>query len=122
LENVPEGSYRALRFHVGPDAAANAADVSKIPAGHALNPNPNGLHWSWQGGYIFMAVVGHFRKGNSEVNGFAHHLDFWEPVSGAARTSAGGNGTFTAPPPLPESVSTASSRRLRDLRPADLDS
>ncbi len=74
LENVPEGSYRALRFHVGPDAAANAADESKIPAGHALNPNLNGLHWSWQGGYIFMAVEGHFRKGDSEVSGFAHHL------------------------------------------------
>jgi cytochrome c peroxidase len=74
LGNVPDGNYRALRFHVGPDAAANAADVSKIPAGHALNPNLNGLHWSWQGGYIFMAVEGHFRKGNSEVNGFAHHL------------------------------------------------
>jgi arylsulfatase A-like enzyme len=28
-------------------------------------------------------------------------LDFWEPVSGAVRTSAGGNVTFTAPPPLP---------------------
>ena len=74
LENVPPGNYRELRFHVGPDAVANAADVSKIPADHPLNPNLNGLHWSWQGGYIFMAVEGHFRAGNSEIKGYAHHL------------------------------------------------
>lgn len=74
LENVPPGNYRALRFHVGPDAAANAADVSQVPAVHPLNPNLNGLHWSWQGGYIFMAVEGHFRKGNAEPKGYAHHL------------------------------------------------
>jgi cytochrome c peroxidase len=74
LENVPPGNYRALRFHVGPDAAANAADVSKIPAGHPLNPNLNGLHWSWQGGYIFMALEGRFRAGASGVQGYAHHL------------------------------------------------
>ena len=74
LENVPEGSYRALRFHIGPDAVANAADVSQIPANHPLNPNLNGLHWSWQGGYIFMAVEGHFRTGNAEPKGYAHHL------------------------------------------------
>ncbi|HEX7261164.1 MAG TPA: MbnP family protein, partial [Luteolibacter sp.] len=74
LENVPDGSYRALRFHIGLDADANAADVSKIPANHPLNPNLNGLHWSWQGGYIFMAVEGRFRGGTSGLMGFAHHL------------------------------------------------
>ena len=74
LDELPAGKYRALRFHVGPDAAANAADVSKIPAGHPLNPNLNGLHWSWQGGYIFMAVEGHFRTGRNEPTGYAHHL------------------------------------------------
>jgi cytochrome c peroxidase len=74
LENAPSGNYRSLRFHIGPDAKENAADVSQIPAGNPLNPNLNGLHWSWQGGYIFMAIEGHFRTGNAEPRGYAHHL------------------------------------------------
>ena len=75
LEDVPEGKYRALRFHVGPDAATNAADVAKFPADHPLNPNLNGLHWSWQGGYIFLALEGHYRVGAAaELKGYAHHL------------------------------------------------
>lgn len=74
LENAPDGNYRSLRFHIGLDEKDNAADVSQIPAGNPLNPNVNGLHWSWQGGYIFMAVEGHFRTGNTEPKGYAHHL------------------------------------------------
>ena len=74
LEGVPEGAYRALRFHFGPEATANAGDPAKLPAGHPLNPNLNGLHWSWQGGYIFLAVEGHFRAGAAELKGYAHHL------------------------------------------------
>jgi cytochrome c peroxidase len=74
VEDVAEGSYQALRFHIGPDATANAADVSKIPAEDPLNPNLNGLHWSWQGGYIFMAIEGHYRTGKADPKGFAYHL------------------------------------------------
>ncbi len=74
LDTVPAGKYRALRFHIGPDAAANAADPAKLLADHPLNANLNGLHWSWQGGYIFLAVEGHFRTGDSELKGYAHHL------------------------------------------------
>ena len=74
LNGVPEGIYRALRFHVGPDAKANNADISTLAADHPLNPNLNSLHWSWQGGYIFLAVEGHFRSSNSELNGYAYHL------------------------------------------------
>ncbi len=74
LENVPEGRYRALRFHLGPDAMANAADPAKLAADHPLNANLNGLHWSWQGGYIFLAVEGLYRAGTPEITGYAHHL------------------------------------------------
>lgn len=74
LEDLPAGSYRSIRFHIGPDAATNAADVAKFPASHPLNPNLNGLHWSWQGGFIFMSVEGLFRNATSEPKGFAHHL------------------------------------------------
>ena len=74
LENVPEGKYRALRFHVGPDGLANAADPATLPADHPLNANLNGLHWSWQGGYIFMAIEGYFRAGTAEPRGYGYHL------------------------------------------------
>ncbi len=74
LEGLPPAKYRALRFHVGPDAVANGADPAKLPAEHPLNPNLDGLHWSWQGGYIFMALEGHYRTASTEIKGFAHHL------------------------------------------------
>lgn len=74
LDDVPQGKYRALRFHIGPDAAANAADPESLPADHPLNPNVNGLHWSWQTGYIFLAVEGHYRAGAAARSGYAHHL------------------------------------------------
>ena len=74
LEGVPAGAYRALRFHVGPDAKANAADPAKTPADYPLNANLNGLHWSWQGGYIFLAVEGHYRLGTADLKGYAYHL------------------------------------------------
>jgi cytochrome c peroxidase len=74
LGNIPSGKYRSVRFHIGPDAKDNAADVTKFSATHPLNPNLNALHWSWQGGYIFMAIEGHYRIGNSQPKGYAHHL------------------------------------------------
>jgi hypothetical protein len=74
LPDIPAGTYRALRFHLGPDAAANAADPAKIPAGHPLNPNLNGLHWSWQGGYIFMALEGLWRHADASPGGYSWHF------------------------------------------------
>lgn len=58
LENVPAGDYVALEFRVGLPAAVNHGDVARWPAGHSLNPLVNGLHWSWQGGYVFLALEG----------------------------------------------------------------
>ena len=74
LGNFPKGKYRSIRFYIGPDAASNAADITKYPPSHPLNPNFNGLHWSWQGGYIFMAIEGHYRSGNAVPRGYAYHL------------------------------------------------
>ena len=74
FDGVPEGKYRALRFHIGPDAKSNASDPAKLAADHPLSANLNGLHWSWQGGYIFLAIEGHYRIGNGELKGYAHHL------------------------------------------------
>lgn len=92
IVSVPSGDYRALRFHLGPDVQQNHADVAQFPADHPLNPNLNNLHWSWQGGYIFMALEGMWRErrapsrpggGNSSEqaetvlgapNGWAYHF------------------------------------------------
>ena len=74
VDGFPQGTYKALRFFIGPDAKANAADVSVYPADHPLNPNLNSLHWSWQGGYIFLALEGLFRAENETPSGFSYHL------------------------------------------------
>lgn len=74
LSGIPEGRYTALRFHVGPDAATNAADPFKHAPDHPLNPNVNGLHWSWMGGYIFLALEGRWRDAGGRLGGFAYHL------------------------------------------------
>ena len=58
VAEVPPGSYRSLRFDIGLDEVLNHADPAQFAAGHPLNPNLNGLHWNWQGGYIFLAVEG----------------------------------------------------------------
>ena len=52
LEKIPAGEYCSVRFRVGLNTNYNHADVTRFPASHPLNPNQNGLHWNWQGGYI----------------------------------------------------------------------
>ncbi len=76
LDGIPEGRYQALRFAVGLDAETDAADPAGYPADHPLNPVLNGLHWGWQGGYVSLAIEGHFREaGTKEVpRGYSLHL------------------------------------------------
>jgi cytochrome c peroxidase len=74
LVEIPPGEFRAVRFTVGLNTNLNHADVAKFPANHPLNPNLNGLHWSWQGGYIFMALEGLWRNAGGEMDGWAYHL------------------------------------------------
>ena len=74
LHDIPPNSYRALRFYFGPDAKTNHADISKIPAQDPLNPNLNGLHWDWQGGYIFLALEGFFRTQKDNSIGYSYHF------------------------------------------------
>ncbi|HSH94330.1 MAG TPA: MbnP family protein, partial [Roseimicrobium sp.] len=74
LEDIPTGDFRAVRFLVGVDAGRNHADVAKLPAQHPLNPNINGLHWSWQGGYIFLALEGLWRNTGGALDGWSYHL------------------------------------------------
>jgi len=74
LENVPADGFRSIRFTVGLNPALNHADISRFSAGHPLNPNLNGLHWSWQGGFIFLALEGLWRNTAGELDGWAYHL------------------------------------------------
>jgi cytochrome c peroxidase len=74
LDQIPAGEFCAVRFLVGLNTNYNHADVAKFPASHPLNPNLNGLHWSWQGGYIFLALEGLWRNAAGELDGWAYHL------------------------------------------------
>ena len=74
LGPFPDGDIRSLRFRVGLPADVNHADPAKYPATHPLNPNLNHLHWSWQGGYIFLALEGMTRPANGILGGWAFHL------------------------------------------------
>ncbi len=74
LENIPVGEFRAVRFLVGLNTNLNHADAAQFPAAHPLNPNVNGLHWSWQGGYIFLALEGLWRNSSGALDGWAYHL------------------------------------------------
>jgi len=74
LEGVPCQIYTGLRFQVGLEDPANKSDPNQWPAGHPLHPLVNGLHWGWQGGYIFMALEGHRTDAPDPRDGFSYHL------------------------------------------------
>lgn len=70
LEGVPEDSYEMLRLHIGLSESVDQSDPNQFPPYHALNPLRNNLHWSPQGGYIFLALEGHA----DEDRGYSYHL------------------------------------------------
>ena len=74
LGGIPTGSYRSVRFQVGLDESDNHRDPATFSAEHPLNPNLNGLHWSWQGGYVFLALEGLWRRAGGPFDGFSYHL------------------------------------------------
>jgi cytochrome c peroxidase len=74
LEKIPAGEFCSVRFLVGLNTNLNHADIATFPAGHPLNPNLNGLHWSWQGGFIFLALEGLWRNAAGQLDGWAYHL------------------------------------------------
>lgn len=70
---IPVGEYSGIRFQIGVDDATNRADPHRYAADHALNPQVNGLHWGWMGGYIFLALEGRFQNEGKE-DGFSYHI------------------------------------------------
>lgn len=74
LRGVPAGRYIGLQFLVGLRPTTNHGNPAQWPAGHALNPLVNGLHWNWQGGYIFLALEGRYRLSDATLGGWSFHL------------------------------------------------
>ncbi|BDS07178.1 hypothetical protein NT6N_22180 [Oceaniferula spumae] len=75
LPKLPAGKITAVSFHIGPDQKANHSDPASYKANHPLNPNVNKLHWDWQGGYIFLALEGHWRADDKSLpGGYAYHF------------------------------------------------
>ncbi len=74
LSDIPAGNYQALRFDIGLNEATNHSDPAQYPATHPLNPNLNKLHWTWQTGYIFLALEGRYRDSSGELQGFVYHF------------------------------------------------
>jgi len=77
IPSTPTGDWTAIRFSVGLPPSLNERDPAGWGPSHPLNPNLNGLHWSWQGGFIFLAFEGRFwKKGDDPTRapGFAYHL------------------------------------------------
>ncbi len=74
LRGVPAGKYIGLQFHVGVAPDVNHGNPAQWAAGHALNPLVNGLHWGWQGGYVFLALEGHYLDAQQQERGWSFHL------------------------------------------------
>ena len=74
VASVPSGEYQSVRFHIGLDEKLNHADPAQFTADHPLNPNLNGLHWNWQGGYIFLALEGMWRNSSGALDGWSYHF------------------------------------------------
>ena len=76
ISEWPHGRFDRLRFSVGVPAIENHADPAGLAADHPLNPNVNGLHWNWQGGYVFFALEGNWRPGGAAAGqrGYSWHI------------------------------------------------
>jgi len=74
IEGIPTAAFGSIRFHMGPDAEVNHADIAKYPADHPLNPNLNNLHWSWQQGFVFLALEGMWRNAGGTLDGWVYHF------------------------------------------------
>ncbi|MBE2286002.1 MAG: cytochrome C peroxidase [Prosthecobacter sp.] len=71
---TPTGEYTGLRFRIGVDEVTNKSDPHRHAPDHALNPQVNGLHWGWMGGYIFLALEGRFPRATGGDDGFSYHV------------------------------------------------
>jgi cytochrome c peroxidase len=74
ISNVPAGQFTNISFNVGLSAAVNHGDPGVWAGKHPLNPNVNGLHWSWQQGYVFFALEGHYLQPDGAISAYSYHI------------------------------------------------
>ncbi len=74
LDAIPAGQYDRLRLQVGLSPEVNHRDPAQYPAQHPLNPDVNGLHWGWMGGYVFLAAEGGWARPDGKQGGWSYHL------------------------------------------------
>jgi len=74
LIGLPDSQITDIHFSVGLDEKTNLSDPNQYPPKHPLNPLLNNLHWSWQGGYIFLAMEGTWEKPETPSSGFLYHI------------------------------------------------
>ena len=77
ISGIPKGSYRSVRFGIGVEKSANHSDPNRLPPEDPLHPISSGMHWGWQGGYVFMALEGHWQPDSAPdglLGGFSYHL------------------------------------------------
>ena len=73
LDGLPKNRYKSFSFSIGLPESVNRSDPSNYSHQHPLNPLRNNLHWSWQGGYIFLALEGRYRV-HDETFGLLYHI------------------------------------------------
>lgn len=71
LGEIEPGTYSSIGFSLGLNDELNHGDPNQYPVDHPLSPVNNNLHWSWQGGYIFIALEGNHI---SAEEGFVYHI------------------------------------------------
>ena len=73
LRKIPDAGISRLDFQLGLDRKTDQAPIDGYPPGHALNPLVNGLHWSPQGGFIFLALEGRESNDRAFSYHYGHH-------------------------------------------------
>lgn len=74
LGPIPRGTYTGIAFDIGVDPDLNHSDPATRAPSHPLNPVLNGLHWSWQGGYVFLALEGRYVLPADQLGGYSYHI------------------------------------------------
>ena len=82
LKDVPQGNYTEVTFTIGVDAN----QVNQGAQTGALDP-AKGLFWSWNSGYIFMAVEGVSPASTQTNNVFEYHVGGYKEVAGTSQAN-----------------------------------
>lgn len=85
-DEVPTGTFVALRLAVGVDSLRNHSDPAAWPVSNPLSLlNSAHMHWNWNTGYIFFKLEGQYQRVDPPLNGgFSYHLGgdiFYRPIT-----------------------------------------